>query len=168
MKIYVTNLFDLPDHVRVIRPGYLVSIIQPVFQPETPPEIEPQRHLRVGVDDISQPSTGNIMPERAHIEKLIDFLHNWPADESLMVHCYAGVSRSTATALIAHFMKCGDELASAQALRAAAPHASPNRRIIGIADDILGCSGRLIKAREAMGPGELVTEGPLVELSLVG
>ena len=108
------------------------------------------------------------MPGRAHIEELIDFLHDWPADESLMVHCFAGVSRSTAIALIAHFMKCGDEFTSAQALRAAAPHASPNRRIVALADDILGCSGRLIEARAAMGPGEPVTEGALVDLSLVG
>ena len=108
------------------------------------------------------------MPGWAHIEELIDFLHDWPADESLMVHCYAGVSRSTATALIAHFMKCGDEVASADALRVAAPHASPNRLIIALADDILGCGGRLIEAREAMGLGEPVAEGPLVELSLVG
>ena len=55
MKIYVTNLFDLPAHVAVIRPGYLVSIIQRLFQPETPPEIEPQRHLRVDVDDVIEP-----------------------------------------------------------------------------------------------------------------
>ena len=168
MKIYVTNLFDLPAHVRVIRPGYLVSIIQSEYQPETPPEIEPQRHLRVRVDDISEPSTGFIVPGRAHIEELVDFLHDWPADESLMVHCYAGVSRSTATALIAHFMKCGDEFTSTHALRAAAPHASPNRRIIALADDILGCGGRLIEACTAMGPGEPVMRVPLVDLSLVG
>lgn len=167
MGIYITNLFDLPAHVRLIRPGYLVSIIQPEYQPETPPEIEPERHLRVGVHDISEPSEGSIVPGHTHIEELIDFLHDWPVDESLMVHCYAGVSRSTATALIARFMKCGDELTSAHALRAAAPHAQPNRRIIAIADGILGCSGRLIEARDAMGPGEPVTEGPLVELSLV-
>ena len=167
MKIYVTNLFDLPAHVAVIRPGYLVSIIQRLFQPETPPEIEPQRHLRVGVDDVVEPTAGSVVPGQAHIEGLIGFLHDWPAEESLMLHCYAGISRSTAAALIAHFMKCGDEFASAHALRTAAPHASPNRRIIALADDILGCGGRLVEARAAMGPRQPVTEVPLVELSLV-
>jgi len=164
MKIYITNLFDLAEHVRTVQPGYLVSIIQPVFQPETPDEIEPERHLRVEVDDISAPSLGSIVPERTHIEELVDFLHEWPADESLMVHCYAGVSRSSATALIAHYMQGSDEFASAQALRAAAPHASPNRLIISLADEILGCNGRLIEARESMGLGQPVIEGPLVEL----
>ena len=165
MKIYITNLFDLPSHVAVLRPGYLVSIIQPVFQPETPPEIDPQRHLRVSVDDISEPDSGSILPGQQHIEELVAFLDEWQPDEFLMVHCYAGVSRSTAAALIGHFMKCGDELASARSLRAAAPHASPNRCIIALADDILGCGGRLIEAREAMGPRDLVVEAPLVEQS---
>ncbi len=164
MKIYITNVFDLPDHVRAVQPGYLVSIIQQAFQPETPPEIKAERHLRLDVHDISHPEPGSILPGHTHVEELIDFIHGWPADESLMVHCYAGVSRSSASALIAHYMKCGDEYASAQALREAAPHASPNRRIIALADDILGCEGRLIEAREAMGPSEFVDEGPLVEL----
>ena len=168
MNIYVTNLFDLSDHVRAVGPGYLVSIIQPVYQPETPPEINPQRHLRVAVDDISEPSADFIMPGHGHIEELIDYLHDWPGDEALMTHCYAGVSRSTAVALIAHFMKEGNEHESARALREAAPHAWPNRRIISLADDILGCGGRLIEARESMGPSVPVVEAPLVELSLVG
>jgi len=166
VNIYVTNLFDLPMHVRALRPGYLVSIIQPEFQPETPPEITPRRHYRVDVHDISEPRPGSIIPEHEHIAGLIDFLSEWPLDQSLMVHCYAGVSRSTAVALIGHFIKTGDESVSARALRAAAPHALPNRRIIKLADDILGCDGRLVAAREAMGQGEGVVEGPLVTLNV--
>jgi predicted protein tyrosine phosphatase len=166
MNIYVTNLFDLPMHVRALRPGYLVSIIQPEFQPDTPAEITPARHHRVDVHDISEPRPGSIVPGHEHITSLVDFLTEWPLDQSLMVHCYAGVSRSTAAALIGHFIKTGDEHASASALRAAAPHALPNRRIIALADDILGCGGRLVAAREAMGHGESVVEGPLVTLSL--
>ena len=50
VKIYVTNLFDMPMHVRTVKPGYLVSIIQPEFQPATPPEIAAERHHRVDVE----------------------------------------------------------------------------------------------------------------------
>jgi predicted protein tyrosine phosphatase len=49
-------------------------------------------------------------------------------------------------------------------LRAAAPHAQPNARIIALADQILGRRGRLIAARSAMGPATLVVEAPLVAL----
>ncbi|MDE0727883.1 MAG: hypothetical protein OSB82_15625, partial [Alphaproteobacteria bacterium] len=61
----------------------------------------------------------------------------------------------------------GRELEAAQALRRAAPHARPNRRIIAIADQIMGLDGRLEDAVEAIGPGNY--EGgptPLVELSM--
>ena len=58
----------------------------------------------------------------------------------------------------------GREQEAALALRAAAPHALPNTRIIALADRILGREGRLVAARDAMGPATPVTEGPLVEL----
>jgi len=84
------------------------------------------------------------------------------------VHCYAGISRSTAAALaILCQFNPGRELEAAQALRRAAPHARPNHCIIAIADQIMGLDGRLEGAVEAIGPGNY--EGgptPLVELSM--
>jgi hypothetical protein len=62
----------------------------------------------------------------------------------------------------------GRETEAAQSIRAAAPHAHPNRRIVALADAILGLEGRLIAAREAMGPAEPMTHGPLVRLPLLG
>jgi|TARA_Y100000310_G_scaffold340973_1_gene438583 predicted protein tyrosine phosphatase len=165
--IYVTSLLEMPSYARSLRPGYLVSIIQPEFQPETPPEIETAKHHRVEVHDISQPEPGAIHVQDEHILNLIEFLHAWPAEESLLVHCYAGISRSTAVALIALTMKRpGRESDAAQALREAAPHASPNRLIISLADRLLGLEGRLVAAREAIGAGTQAQEGPLVELSV--
>lgn len=104
-----------------------------------------------------------------HIKDLIDFLQTWSPEGSLLVHCYAGISRSTAVALIARTMKSeGSELEAAQALRAAAPHASPNQLIISLADRLLGLYGRRIAAREAMGAAIPFQEDPLTELSLNG
>lgn len=165
--IYVSSLFEMPAYARSLRPGYLVSIIQPEFQPQTPPEIEVAKHHRVAVHDISQAVFGSIHVQDEHIQDLIRFLRAWPVQESLLVHCYAGISRSTAVALIALTIKHkGTELDAALALRAAAPHASPNRLIIFLADRLLGLDGRLIAARENMGTGIQIQEGPLVELSV--
>ena len=52
-------------------------------------------------------------------------------------------------------------------IRRAAPHAYPNRRMIALADGLLQCEGRLVEAREAMGPPRLTFAGPLVELPLL-
>ena len=164
--IYVTSLFEMPEYVRALRPGSLVSIIQPELQPDTPAEIDPRDHHRVPVDDIAQPEPGSIHPSQHHIAALIGFLREWSVEQPLLIHCYAGISRSTAAALIALAMKTGNELDAATALRRAAPHAQPNRLIVSLADRILGLEGRLVAGREVMGPAEPALEGTLVELAL--
>ena len=58
----------------------------------------------------------------------------------------------------------GREMEAARSLRRAAPHAQPNRRIVTLADRILGREGRLVAARQAMGPATPAYEGPLVTL----
>ncbi len=167
MKLYVSSLFEMPVHVRERRAGYLISVVQPALQPVRPPEVPIERHLRVEIDDISAPVEGAILPEETHVRRLVDFLRRWPRDEALLIHCYAGISRSTAAALVALSL-WQDELEAARALRAAAPHAIPNQRIIALADAVLGRQGRLVAAREAMGPWRPATEAPLVELAVGG
>ena len=166
--IFVTSLFDMPHYVRELNPAKVVSIIQPELQPERPDELREPAHLRVQVHDISEHREDHILPQADHIEELVHFLHDWnPADGALLTHCYAGVSRSTATALIAATIKTGDAHWSALRLRAAAPHALPNRRIVALADEILSLSGALIDAREAMGDSQVsVIEGPLTVLRI--
>ena len=95
---------------------------------------------------------------------LIDFLRDWRVQAPLLVHCYAGVSRSTATALIARVVKTNDPYQAAMALRQAAPHARPNSLMIELADDILGLDGSLIEAKQAMGEGVITEDNVLVEL----
>jgi hypothetical protein len=93
------------------------------------------------------------------------FLLTWDDDRPLLVHCVAGISRSTAAALIAMAAHGpGREMESAHALREVAPHAHPNRRLIQLADEILGSRGRLVSARDAMGAAQPATEGPLVRV----
>ncbi len=155
----------MPHHVRSLRAGYLVSLVQAAFQPPTPPGVKVERHLRIPVDDISVDTDGWVTPEEAHVRDLIAFLRSWPGDEPLVMHCYAGVSRSMAAGLISLTLPAeGREEEAARALRDAAPHALPISRIIALADRILGRQGRLVAARDTMGPATPVTEGPLVEL----
>lgn len=164
MTIYVSNLADLESHARAVRPDRLISIIQPEFQPPTPTAVSPEHHLRVPVHDIAAPVPGSVLPERHHVEAIVRFLDDWRAGDPLMVHCLAGVSRSSATALLAHFLTTDDAFASARALRKAAPHAWPNRRIVALADNVLECGGRLLEAVDAMGPASTESLGTLVAL----
>jgi predicted protein tyrosine phosphatase len=84
------------------------------------------------------------------------------------VHCYAGISRSTAGAFIA---ACAlnprrDETAIARHIRAASPTAIPNIRLVTLADAILGRQGRMVEAVRAIGPGLSAYEGVPFRLDL--
>jgi predicted protein tyrosine phosphatase len=167
--IYVCNLLEMPEHAAALQVSHLLSLVSPDEQPPTPACVVLERHHRVVIHDISEPIDGFILPAAEHIEALIDFVGAWPHEEApLLIHCVAGISRSMAAALIALVIKApGRELEAARHVRKAAPHAYPNRRMIAIADQLLGCGGRLVEAREAMGPAHLLPLAPLVRLPLL-
>ena len=167
--IYVCNLMEMPEHAEALRVSHLVSLVAPHELPATPPCVRSDRHHRIGVHDISEPLDGHILPAEEHVEGLIGFVRSWRHDEApLLIHCVAGISRSMAAALITLVIKApGREVEAARHLRGAAPHAYPNRRMIAVADQLLGCEGRLVQAREAMGPADLLPFAPLVGLPLL-
>jgi predicted protein tyrosine phosphatase len=86
----------------------------------------------------------------------------------MVVHCYAGISRSTAAAFIALCVARPerDEREIARALRAAASFANPNPRLIALADDLLHRHGRMVQAIAEIGRGELAFEGVPFALGL--
>lgn len=163
--IYVCSLAQLAQCAAELRPGYLVSLVGPAEQPETPPPLRPERHHRVEIDDISEPLEGLRLPDERHVAELIAFLDARERTEAVLFHCMAGVSRSTAAALVALALDAeGREDEAAERLYAAAPHAHPNRRIVALADRLLGRGGRLIAAREAMGPWTPLPSAPLTAI----
>ena len=151
MTIYVSSLADMPGLVRRFGVRDLVSIIEPHAQPPTPPGIKPERHYRCPVNDIVDPRPGEVQPQANHVEELITFLRTWDGEAPLLTHCHAGISRSSAVALIAHVLQTGNPAKSVKALRNASSYASPNRRIVALADSIMGFDGALVHAREKMG-----------------
>jgi predicted protein tyrosine phosphatase len=118
-------------------------------------------HLSVQVDDITEQIEGFVAPSEIHVEQVLNFVRGWDRRAPLVVHCYAGISRSTASAFAAACMlnPHRDEIAIARQIRAASPIAQPNRLIVGLADKALGREGRMLRALDQMGPGNLLVEG---------
>ena len=167
MVLIVTPLSRLADVIAGREPSHLISLLSPEEMIETPTGIHPGRHLRLGVHDIAVPQTGVTAPTTAMVEQIFEFARGWDAGTPMVVHCWAGISRSTATAFA---IACernprADEMEIALAMRRASSAALPNRRIVALADEILGRRGRMVHAVEAMGGNGFVAEGVPFELA---
>lgn len=161
MVLIVTPLRRLPEVIAARAPSHLVTLLPPEEMIETPPGFARERHLRLGMHDIPAPAPGLVAPDAAMIEQILAFGRGWDAAAPMVIHCFAGISRSTASAFA---IACerdprADELEIALAIRRASPSAFPNRRIVALADDILARQGRMLEAVEAMGGNGFVMEG---------
>lgn len=150
MKIWISSLRDVHEAHRLSSPARVVSLLSPGSDFPSFDGYAEDRHIRVGVHDILEDRENQPGPGAAHVDELIAFLSDWSPEEPLLVHCWAGMSRSTATAMIAaaiHSPKA-DEAAIGEALAAASPTAFPNTRLVALADDKLGREGRLAAAAQ--------------------
>ncbi|MDI7861126.1 tyrosine phosphatase family protein [Rhizobiaceae bacterium n13] len=121
-----------------------------------PAVIERTRHLLLGVNDITFAGTGDLVaPQERHVAEIIAFARGWDQSAPLLIHCWMGVSRSPAAAVIAALALDPeqDDGELAARLRAASPFATPNSRLIEIGDSMLGRGGRLASAIRTIGRG---------------
>lgn len=153
--IHVCSLARLHPTVESTGARHVVTLMRDVHLVTRPKSIALDNHLVLAMDDISMPLEGYSAPADEHVEELVRFLRGWDRQAPLVMHCYAGISRSTAAAYAA---VCAlnphrDEASVAGKLRQASPSASPNIRIVEIADRLLDRRGRMIRAIEAIGRG---------------
>ena len=139
----------------------MITLLDPGAMIPTPRGLLPERHLRMGVYDIASPQPGMTLVSEAEVARILEFGRGWDGSAPMLIHCFAGISRSTASAFILACERSpvADERSIAMALRRAAPHAYPNRRIVALADALLGRGGRMIEAVEAMGDNGLAAMG---------
>ena len=160
-RIHTCSLSKLEETALATGAQSLVTLINVNTPVETPKTIARERHLFVGLSDITQALEGHVLPEHAHVAQLLDFVQAWDRQAPLLIHCYAGVSRSTAAAYIAycalHPHACEREVA--QLLRKLSPTATPNARLIELADAHLQRNGRMIAAIQEIGRGDDCFEG---------
>jgi predicted protein tyrosine phosphatase len=167
-RLYVCSLTKVVDTVRASGARSLVTILTGGASLVRPNEIAPERHLRLSVADIDTSRDGHVLACSDHIESLIAFAAAWDRREPLVIHCYAGVSRSPAAAFI---LACAlapqrSECELAQELRRASPTATPNRRLVALADKILERDGRMNEAIAGIGRGADCFEGAPFALEL--
>ena len=166
--IHVCSLARLHDTVAETRASHMVTLLRIIDRVERPRSIAEANHLILGMDDIAMPMDGYVHPGKQHVIDLIEFVQGWDRRAPLVMHCYAGISRSTAGAFIsACALNPGrDEAGVARAIRAASATANPNIMLVSHADRILGRQGRMVRAVEALGPAMPAYEGEPFRLDL--
>lgn len=161
-RLHVCSLARLAETAAATGARTLMTLLSPgEVAAQRPPGIAPDRHLVVGVSDIVEPRDGFTHAAEQHLAAMLAFFHAWDRAEPLLIHCYAGVSRSTAAAAIGlcALAPSRDEAEVALTLRRASPTATPNARLIALADAALGREGRLISAVQGIGRGADCFEG---------
>ncbi len=166
MKLIISSLADMPTIVRVARPSHVISLLDPDTMVSTPKGFPADRHLKVGVNDIWEPAEGLVHPSADTVEEILKFGRTWEPYDPMLVHCWAGISRSSATAFILACERLPDvdEMTLAMRLRRASSAATPNPLMIELADDMLGRGGRMVDAVRAIGPGDYAYPNPPYEL----
>jgi predicted protein tyrosine phosphatase len=133
---------------------HVLSILDPDW-----PELEafhayaPHRRLELRFHDVIDPAPDWILPQQEHVERLLAFGRDLAGEATstgshLLVHCHAGVSRSTAAAalLLVQAQPGRPAAAALAAIAAMRPRAWPNLRIIELGDTLLGRGGEIVAA----------------------
>ena len=160
MSIWICSLAAASQLVRQLRPSRVVSLLSPY---DTFPAFEgfgSDLHLQVPIHDIVDDVGEWRAPDLSDAESVINFVQPWDRAAPMLIHCWAGISRSTASAFITACLHNpeAEEQEIAAAIRAASPTASPNKRLVAHADALLGRNGRMNRAVESIGRGSAAME----------
>ena len=155
-RIVVSPLKTIADVAVKHGAREMISLMAEQHSFHRPGVIAGDRHLMIGVNDIAfAGKDGLVAPADIHVDAIMKFVSGWDQSAPLLVHCWMGVSRSPAAALIAALTVSPalDDMDLARSLRAASSQASPNTRLIEIGDRLLGREGRLVSAVQSIGRG---------------
>jgi predicted protein tyrosine phosphatase len=165
--IHVSSLRAI-DSVAARLPSFDLLTLMSPDHPETDwSALAAGSHVRLAFHDIVEPLPGLVAPDGHTLRAILDF-GRAGASRIMLIHCWAGISRSSAAAFaIACDRNPGYERAIAEELRRRAAFATPNRLMVQLADDILGRGGTMVEAIDRIGRGAEAFEGAPYQLPLV-
>ena len=154
-----------------------VTHVLSILDPDTPDPpafaaFAPHRRLALRFHDVIEPLPARLPPARADVERLLAFGHELSdtPGSHLLIHCHAGVSRSTASAALI-LAQARPDRSARDALDAVAqlrPRAWPNLRMLEFGDDLLGRNGEIVAAVAAIYRRVLAREPSMQEAMIDG
>jgi predicted protein tyrosine phosphatase len=128
---------------------HVLSILDPEWpEPQAFEDFDPHYRATLRFHDAIEPDPGVMLPQKSDIEAILAFGRDAGDVSHLLIHCHAGLSRSTAAMLmiLAQAHPGETEEAIVDRLLEIRPQAWPNSRMIGFADERLSRDGRLSAA----------------------
>ena len=164
--LHVCPLSGLSALAATLGSFHLLTLLSPDHAGEHHRDLAHDKHLQLSFHDIIEAKPHLVAPDIAIMQAIVDFGRG-AADKRMLIHCWAGISRSSAAAyVIACDRNPGFESDIADELRRRAPSVTPNRLMIEIADDLLGRHGRMVAAIARIGRGADAFEGETYRLPL--
>lgn len=159
--LYVCPQSQLERTLSATGATHLISLLSTQEPVSCAAGLPAENRLHLAFHDIDGERPGLAAPADGHIEALLGFAESWGARSPLVIHCHAGISRSPAAAYViaAALSRQADEWSLARLLRARAPTATPNGRMVALADARLCRQGRMIAAIRSIGRGADAFEG---------
>ena len=153
--------------------SHVLSILDPGWpEPEAFGAFDPHRRLELRFHDVIETEPGCIAPESLDVEQLLSFGRDLTEGKGthLLVHCHAGVSRSTAAATLIVAQARPDRPAeeALQTVLSRRPRAWPNLRILELGDALLERRGEIVGAARAHYRRRLEREPWLIEQMIDG
>ena len=169
LRIHVCPLSKLAETVRATGAQNLITLIDKGTPVRRPSGIDAEKHLVVVLSDIVVEIEGHTLPAKFHVEKLIAFVRRWDQTRPLLIHCWAGVSRSPAAAFIA---ACAlrphrNEAEIAQAVRPIPRQRRPIRGSLPSPTRCLGATDEWLPPSRKSAGGPIVSKAPLSVWSCV-
>ena len=100
-SLHVCSLSRLEATVARVGASHVATLINAGTPVARPPSIRPEHHLFLGFNDIVEPMAGLVPVSVADVARFVDFVKGWDRARPMVVHCWAGISRSTAGAYVA-------------------------------------------------------------------
>ena len=152
---------------------HVLSILDPGWpEPAALGAFDAHRRLELRFHDVIEAGPGWIAPERLDVEQLLSFGRDLTEARGthLLVHCHAGVSRSTAAATLILAQARPDRPAEEllQAVVRQRSHAWPNLRILELGDALLDRRGEIVDAARAIYRRRLEREPWMIEQMIDG
>jgi predicted protein tyrosine phosphatase len=147
--------------------SHVLSILDPEWpEPAAFSAFDPHLRTTLYFHDAIEPAPGIVLPQKSDVEAILAFGRDVGDDlRHLLIHCHAGISRSTAAMamILAQAFPHENEDAIVGRLMRIRPQAWPNSRMIGFADELLGRNGQLRAAVSNIYARRLATRPELAE-----